>query len=128
MTVNLFALLLCDAATKGPDGKTTIYGIFDVIQTKESELPIRHHQFSVYWKIYTEKPGEISLRIEKPDGSPLIMAEPIKVEESAAGRYEGFHTFGNLEFPVTGDYNVLLILNGTQELGRQVLTIKATGN
>ncbi len=122
MPQKLIALLICDATVRGPDGKTTIYGIFDIIHSHE--FPVRHPQFSVYWKIYSEELGKLSVQIKKPDGSKLLTTEPLQLGESNAGKHEGAYSFGGVEFPTPGDYKVVILFNDTQEIGSETLPVK----
>jgi len=121
MTQKLISLLLCDATVRGPDGKTTIYGIFDIIYS--DKFPTRHPQFSIYWKIYSEELGKLSVQINKPDGSKLLTTEPLQLKKSDTGKHEGAYSFGGMEFPIPGDYKVVILFNDTQEIGSEILTV-----
>jgi hypothetical protein len=122
MAKKLAALLICDATATAPDGKFTVYGIFDVIFCQK--VPARYPLFSIYWKIYSDKGGDICLRIEKPDGSTLIETNPTKIDVSDSGTAQGVFTFGGVEFPEAGDYRILLSLDKVQEIGSSTLTIQ----
>jgi hypothetical protein len=121
MAQHLISLLLCDATVRGPDGKTTIYGVFDIIYSKG--FPARHPQFSVYWKIYSAELGKVSIQILKPDGSRLLTTEPLQLEKSDVEKHEGAFSFGGVEFPTPGDYKVIVLFNEAKEIGSEVLKI-----
>lgn len=122
MTQKVISLLLCDASARDPIGKITLYGIFDIIYS--DKFPARHPEFSVYWKIYSDELGKLSVQIKKPDGSKLFTTEPLQLTESNTRKYQGVYTFGALEFPVPGDYKVVILFNDTQEIGSITLTVK----
>jgi hypothetical protein len=119
MADKLIALLICDATSTSPDGKITIYGIFDAISCKH--LPLIHPQFSIFWRFITEKGSEVSLIIKNPDGSHLITTDLLKLGD--AHKCQGVYSFGNVEFPVEGEYNVALLVDG-KEFGSVELTVK----
>jgi|LGVF01.1.fsa_nt_gb hypothetical protein len=125
MAHKIAALLICDAAATGPDGKFTLYGLFDVIGCHK--LPLRYPQFTVYWKLLADRLGKISVRIEKPDGSPLLSLDPFELQKNPFGKHQGVYTLTGVEFPVSGDYKVLLLLNDTEEIESTTLTIQKVG-
>lgn len=125
MSSKLFALLNSDAAATAPDGKITLYGIFDVINCRK--IPLRHPQFSVFWKLYSDELGKISVRIEKPDGLPLLTTDGLDLQKNPLGKHQGVFTLGGVEFPVSGEYRVVLLLNGTEEIGSTTLTVQEVG-
>jgi hypothetical protein len=114
------ALLICDATATAPDGKITLYGIFDIIFCRE--LPLRYAQFSIYWKLFSEESGDISLHIEKPDGTQLLTPEKIKIDEHIQ-KSQGVYTFGNVEFPVSGPYRIAMVFND-KEIGDTTLLVQ----
>lgn len=125
MTQKLSTLLFCDAAASAPDGKITLYGLFDVIGCHK--LPLRHPQFAIYWKLYSDQLGEVSVRIEKPDGFSLLTAPALNLQKNPSGKYQGIFMLGGVEFPVSGDYRVVFLFNGTGEVGSATLTIQEVG-
>jgi len=120
MNQKLMALLVCDATAMAPDGKNTLYGIFDIIFCRE--LPLRYAQFSVYWKLFSEESGEISLHIEKPDGSRLLTPEKMKMDEGIQ-QIQGVYSFGNVEFPISGPYRIVMEFND-KVIGDTTLLVK----
>lgn len=120
MSQKLLALLICDATATAPDGKITLYGIFDIIFCRE--LPLRFGQFSVYWKLFSEESGDISLHIEKPDGTKLLTPEKMKIDKGVQ-KLQGVYAFGNVEFPVSGPYRIAMIFND-KEIGDTTLLVQ----
>lgn len=121
MMPKLAAILFCDAAATAPDGKFTLYGIFDVIGCHKA--PVRHPQFSIFWKLYSNQLGKISVRIEKPDGSPLMTGPSLDLRENPFGIHQGVFTLGGVEFPILGDYRAVLLLNDTTEIGSATIKL-----
>ncbi len=122
MAHQLVALVLCDAVATSPEGKFTLYGLFDVIHSKE--LPARHPQFSVFWKLISDELGKVTIRIEKPDGSSLFDSPAYDLTKNPLGKHQGILALGGVEFPVAGNYRVIVLFNDTEELGSAMLTIE----
>lgn len=122
MVMKLDALLLSDATATSPDGKITVYGIFDIIHCRK--LPTRYPQFSVYWKIHSDEAGEISIKIHKPDGSELLKSLALPIEITEYGMSQGIMTFGGIEFPTAGEYKVYLMFDSSQEIGTTILNVR----
>jgi hypothetical protein len=101
------ALLTCDAVARDPNGKITLYGIFDRIWA--GQFPAVHPMLSVYWKCYVPGAGRVNVRIVKPDGSHLIDLEP--AETGRESQLAGTYTLSPVEFPVDGDYTLVLRYN-----------------
>ena len=60
----LLAFLLCERATREPDGKVTLHGVFDRIIIPRS--PANPKPFFVYYKIVVKQPCTIALRVTDP--------------------------------------------------------------
>jgi Family of unknown function (DUF6941) len=119
----VMALLTCDAAALDPVGKVTLYGLFDVINTKQ--VPARHPSFSVFCKCRFSAPGEVKLAIHKPDGSLLTQGNLDPVRAQVPGVAQAVYNFAGLEFPVAGEYQVRV--SGTGGVIAQVpLTVQIT--
>ncbi len=122
MKQELAALLFCDAAATAPDGKFTLYGLFEVISCRK--LPLRHPQFAIFWKLRTDQLGKVSVRLEKPDGSSLLTSPSLDLQGHPLGKHQGVFTLGGVEFPTSGDYRVVLLFDDTHEVGSAVLTVQ----
>lgn len=57
----VLALLLCENATRGPDEKVTLHGLFDRIIVPRT--PSSPKLFFVYYKIVVDEPCKVALRI-----------------------------------------------------------------
>jgi len=119
MAQKLIALVLSDAVATAPDGKFTLYGLFDTINCRK--IPTRHPQFSIFWKIYSDQEGKVALKVKKPDGSALLNIDPVKVRPKSIS--QGAATFGGVEFPVSGEYSVVMVFNDSEEIGSTIFTI-----
>ncbi len=118
--IETLALLLCDAIAIDPGGKITLYGIFDIIFAKQ--VPTRHPQFSVFVKCRFSQAGEVQLLILKPDGTPLMQIDPLRVDQPGVAQMA--YGFGGVEFPVTGVYPMHLVAPGGQIVGRSALEVR----
>lgn len=106
------ALLTCDAVARDPNGKVTLYGIFDRIWA--SDFPTVHPMFSVYWRCVVPGPGRVGVMILKPDGSALVELEPIETNKEELHSMQGTYTLGGIEFPTDGSYRLILSYNGQE--------------
>ena len=57
----LLAFLLCEKATAGPDGKVTLYDLFDRIIIPRT--PASPKLFFVYYKVVVKEPCDVSLKV-----------------------------------------------------------------
>lgn len=114
------ALLICDAVATDPNGKVTLYGLFD--QIRASSFPTVHPLFAIYWRSVVPGPGRVTITILRPDGSTLDEPEPIEVSKEGSHSIQGTYTFGGFEFSSEGAYTVVLKYNG-QELLRNTLRV-----
>lgn len=60
----VMAFLLCENATRDPDGKIALHGIFDRIIIPRT--PASPKLFFVYYKIVVEEPCAVALRVTYP--------------------------------------------------------------
>jgi hypothetical protein len=125
MPRKLHALLLADAVATSPDGKLTLYGIFEVVNCRS--LPTRIAQLSIYWKIYSDEKGDISIRVEKPDGTDFLSTKRMPAGVGDQATAQGVTTFAGIEFAVSGDYKVRLLFNGAEELGSTTFSVREIG-
>ncbi len=114
------ALLTCDAATRDPSGKVTLYGLFDRVLS--ARFPAVHGLFAIYWRCTVPGPGRLSVAILKPDGSVLADLDPVEVGQEGSQVMQGTHTLAGVQFPVDGDYSIILVFNG-KEILRSGLTV-----
>jgi hypothetical protein len=63
----LLAFLLCERATRGPDGKVTLHGLFDRIILPRTQAPPL--LFFIYYKTVVNEPCTVTLRIIDLDRS-----------------------------------------------------------
>lgn len=114
MKVGGQALLTCDATATDPSGKITLYGIFDRIWTQK--FPAVHGLFAIYWRCSVPGPGRAVVTILRPDGSALSELEPAETSREGAHNMQGTYTLGGFEFPVAGEYTLVLKHNGVEML------------
>ncbi|MBI4608839.1 MAG: hypothetical protein HY726_07525 [Candidatus Rokubacteria bacterium] len=108
------ALLACDAIARDPNGKITLYGIFDRIWA--TKFPAVHSLFSIYWRCLVPGPGRAGVSIHRPDGSVLVELEPIETSKETPHTIQGTYTLAAFEFPGAGEYTLVLTYNGTEIL------------
>jgi hypothetical protein len=101
------ALLTCDAVARDPNGKITLYGIFDRIWA--GHFPAVHPMLSIYWKCEIPGPGRVGVRLLKPDGTSLLELEPVESGREPAHSMQGTYTVSPVEFPVDGEYTLVLL-------------------
>jgi len=107
------ALLTCDAIARDPNGKITLYGIFDRIWT--ASFPIVHPMFCIYWRC--SHPALASCRDYcRPDGQTLTELEPAETSKEAPHVMQGTYTLGAFQFPASGEYKLLLMYNSSEVL------------
>jgi hypothetical protein len=114
------ALLTCDAVARDPTGKITLYGIFDRIWSRT--FPAVHGSFSIYWRCVIPAPGRVGVAILRPDGSTLLELEPAETSKESIHSLQGTYTLGAFEFPIEGDYTMVLRYNNITLL-RSVLSL-----
>ncbi len=108
------ALLTCDASARDPNGKLTLYGIFDRIWV--DRLPATYSMFVVYFRCAAPGPGRVAVRILKPDMSVLSDLEAIDTDKSGWHTVQGTYTLGGVELPSEGEYRVVLAFDGEEIL------------
>ena len=118
------ALLTCDAVARDPNGKITLYGIFDRISA--AQFPTVHPLLSVYWRCHVPGPGRVTVSILRPDGSTLIEFGPIQTGKEGSHAMQGTYTVDGIEFPTDGEYALRMTYNG-QEVMRASLYLQKRG-
>lgn len=103
------ALLTCDAVASDPNGKITLYGIFDRIWA--SQFPAVHPMLSIFWRCRVPGPGRVSVRVLKPDGLTLMDLEPVESGREGTHSMQGSYTLAPVEFPSDGEYGLVLRYN-----------------
>lgn len=116
----LVALLTCDATAADPSGKTTLYGVFDLIWAQQ--YPVVHPQLSIFCKCFFSAAGEARLSIERPDGGSLLALEP-PIRAEAPGAVQAIYTIAGLQFPSEGEYKIRLA-GPTGQLGATRLDVR----
>lgn len=117
------ALLVCDAVARDPNGKVTLYGIFERIWA--SRFPAVHPMLSVYWKCRVPSAGRLGFRILKPDGSTLMELEPVESgRQTTTHSVQGTYTLSPVEFPTDGIYSLVLRYNDQDILSTEVQVAK----
>jgi Family of unknown function (DUF6941) len=112
MRVGGQALLTCDATAADPSGKITLYGIFDRIFAQG--FPTVHNIFAIYWRCVAPGPGRAGVTVIRPDGSTLVELEPAETNREGLHYMQGTYTLGAFEFPVDGEYTLVLKHNGVE--------------
>ena len=118
------ALLTCDAVARDPNGKITLYGIFDRIWA--AQFPAVHSLLSVYWRCHVPGPGRVGVSILRPDGSTLVEFEPVETGKEGGQAMQGTCTLGGIEFPTDGEYALRMTYNG-HEVMRGSLYLQKRG-
>lgn len=116
------ALLACDAVARDPAGKVTLYGVFDRIWS--AKFPAVHPLFSIYWRCLVPGQGLVQVSILKPHGSTLFELEPVETREEKPQSMQGTYTLGAFEFPIEGDYTLVLKYNGRELLQSRLSLVK----
>ena len=116
------ALLTCDATVHDPSKKITLYGIFDRIWA--SQFPTVHALFAVYWRCVAPGPGRASVTILKPDGAQLVELELVESNTEGPHTMQGTYTLGGFEFPVEGEYTLVLKHNNVEMMQASLFLLK----
>lgn len=65
----VLAFLLCERATREPDGKASLHGLFDRIIIPRT--PANPKLFFVYYKVVVTEPCEVSLKVTDSSGRDI---------------------------------------------------------
>lgn len=114
------ALLTCDGVVRDPQGKITLYGIFDRIWAER--FPTVHPSFSIFWRCRVPGAGRLHVAIRRPDESTLVDLEPAETGKETPHQIQGTYALLGFEFPAAGRYTLVLLYNG-KELGTTVLDL-----
>ncbi len=101
----LQALLVCDAVAIDPNGKVTLYGVFDLIWA--AQVPTRHPQLAIFVKCRVEGPVDLQVLVTDPDGNTMLALDPLRAE--VAGIAQGIYSIAALEFRTTGSYRIAVV-------------------
>lgn len=116
------ALLLCDAAVFDPQGKATLYGVFDRLSVKE--FPARHPQFAVFWKIRLERPATLELRLVDPsENFETPWRDTVEVGDSSGAVIQGVCVLTATEFRQPGGYRVELWQDSSERIASTDLQV-----
>jgi len=101
--VEALALLVCDRAEIGADGKVSLLGLYDVLWAEG--FPAQHPHLDVFWRAVLDGGDELAVTITGPDGQE-IRRDPVTI--GAAGPAQSIHRFTELDLPDPGRYRVRL--------------------
>jgi hypothetical protein len=97
------ALLLCDRAEVGADGKVSLLGLCDVLWAQS--FPAVHPRLDVFWRCLLDGPDALTVVVEGPDGQELRRDV---VSVAGAGAAQSIHRLTDLDLPLPGRYRVRL--------------------
>lgn len=113
ITPNLDYIILCDSVSNSPDGKKTLYGLFDTINSKR--FPCVHSNFFILIR-FINGMGKHKLQVQilDPNDKPVFKTSKtieIKLDNPLAGadlvmQFQGF------VFKIPGSYRIKVILDG----------------
>jgi hypothetical protein len=105
-------IILCDSVSSSPEGKKTLYGLFDSINSKK--FPCIHPSFFLLIRLINGMGiHRTEVQILDPHDKIIFKTDPleIKLDNPLAGadfviQLQGF------AFPVQGTYRIKVLLNG----------------
>ena len=120
-------LVTCDGIAFDPNGKLTLYGIFDIVWAKS--FPVALPGFYVAISCYVDDPTTLRLRFEKPDGS-ILTETPALVEASSQslGLIQATYHFLQMAFPSDGTYQIKLVTEQGTEVASCDLQVRKQQN
>ena len=113
ITPNVDYIILCDSVSNSPDGKKTLYGLFDTIRSKG--FPCVHSNFSMLVRLINGMgKHKLQVQILDPNDKPVFKTSKtmeIKLDNPLVGadlvmQFQGF------VFKVPGPYRIEVILDG----------------
>lgn len=111
MQPKLLYSIMCDAVARGPEGKMTLYGIFDRIVARE--IPTAHASFTIVtaWQS-GDREYKMQIRILDPHGKQISKSPemPFKLRGEFA-KSEIVAVFNNMMFEKSGTYLVQVFLH-----------------
>ena len=102
-------LLTCDAIVASPDGKQTLYGLFDRIHA--GAFPCAVAQMAVAWGIRTSVPRDVRLQLVSCAGDVLMASDAIHVEGSES-LTRGQYVLQSVQFTSPGRYWFRVVVDG----------------
>ena len=115
----LLAFLMCERATFNRSEKVTLHGLFDGLRVPRSGEPSvgdPRRVFVVFYKMETEAPCTVSLRIVKPSGEQIAgeWADSVTFWSAAPLTWQSIWTVTTDLFQEPGSYTLeLLWSNGS---------------
>ena len=113
ITPNLDYIILCDSVSNSPDGKKTLYGLFDTINSKK--FPCVHSNFFILIRVINGMgTHKLQVQILDPNDKPVFKTPKpveIRLDNPLAGvdlviQFQGF------VFKIPGSYRIKVILDG----------------
>ena len=105
VTSQCLAFLLCDKASKSPEGKANLEGVFDRIVTPQLPTP-RPQFFFSYYQAALDQPCAVVLKLFGPDGDEIRGAWRDEIRE--AGLVQSVWTLTTTLFKHPGTYRLEL--------------------
>ncbi len=111
----LLQLAVCDSYAQGPDGKPTLYGLFNMINV--GQVPTVHAELTLFMTFGYGKPGKYAVRfnIISPAGKTIIPSPVInfdlandKAVHNINIRFQGF------PLPEEGPYRASVFFTGEE--------------
>lgn len=112
MQPKLLYSIMCDAAAPGPEGKMTLYGIFDRINV--TTIPAIHRSFAIVtaWQS-GDRQYKMQLRILGPDQKQVFESPEMAFElRGKFAKSQLVLEFDNMMFRKLGTYLVQVLLHG----------------
>jgi hypothetical protein len=112
--VRLLAFLMCESATINGNESVTLHRLFDGLQIPISRAGLPgppHTVFFVFYKIVTEAPCTISLRIAKPSGEHVAgeWADSVTLPSAAPVTWQSIWAVSTVLFQEAGLYTLELL-------------------
>jgi len=101
---------MCDAVARGPEGKMTLYGIFDRIVA--GKMPATHPSFTIVttWQS-GDREYKMRIRILDPDGRHIFETREMTFRlRGEFAKSEMVTEFNNIMFKKVGTYSVQILL------------------
>ncbi len=102
-------LIACDAFGQSPEGKLTIYGVFDRIWARE--FPFRMGSFSVVWEADISEDGSFDMLLELPSGERSQITPRHLARTSEGDSVRIAYALNGIQFPEAGKYHLCLVYN-----------------
>ena len=125
----VLALLLCEKATRDPDGKVALHGLFDRIIMPRTRLDV--DIFFLYYKIVVVEPCTVALRVVHLNQSESEIPGHWRDSFSELGPVQSIWALSTDLFKQPGEYalKLMLAMEGpeTFELASTLMTVDQGG-